>query len=140
MSYATTAQAVAPFAIVNFTLASDSQPSTAQVQDWLDAHSVVLDNAVQQVGYLIPDEDTDAFTWLAEANRLYVGSQIGFALSAGRNEADETAKYLKVLYDEMFLQLTSKQLGGVFEEDTTVDCIGGYDAFPDSRIPDDLAW
>lgn len=140
MSYATTTQAAAPFAIVNFTLASDSQPTTAQVQDWLDKHSIVLDNAVQQVDYLIPDSGTDAYTWLTEANRLYVGAQLGFALSAGRNEPDETSRYLKLLYDEMWLQLTERRLGGIFDENTGSPCVGGADNFPDTRIPDDLEW
>jgi hypothetical protein len=141
MSYATPAQAATVFQHLNFVPGSDSQPTQAQIQEWLDLHTVVLNSILKSRDYTPPtDANSQAYKWCVEANRLYVGAQIAFALSADQNEENSTGKYLKDLYDEMLKQLANGFFDSIFADDSTTVSAGGSGNFPDPKITWDMSW
>jgi hypothetical protein len=133
VSYSTPAIAASPFAAIPFVPGTATEPTTAQIQEWLDKHTVVLDSILTGLGYTSPtDTESDAYAWCAEANRLYVGSQIGAALDAPRDTENHPAIYLKRLYDEMMAQLRNGDFDALFDTAGTTANAYGSENFPDA--------
>lgn len=129
MSYATADQANSPYAVVGQTLSTDSSPTLAQVQSWLTSHSTELDLILDSLGYTVPTSG-NGYDLLVEMNRLYVGSQIGFALSAGQDVENKTGVYLKGLYSDMLEKLVSGLYRRAF--DAAANQTIFYSGFPEN--------
>lgn len=141
MSYSTPADAASPFAVIPFVPGDSTEPTTAQIQAWLDAHTVVLDSILAGLGYTVPtDTGSNAYAWCKEANRLYVGSQIGAALDAPRDTENHPAIYLKRLYDEMMQMLESGKLDSLFDTADISSSVGGAENFPDAVYSWSTKW
>lgn len=141
MSYATPSEASAPLGVTGFSPGTNSVPSSSQIQAWLDLNSIDLNCCLTTIGYVIPtDSTTNGYKLLIEMNRLFVGAQIGFALSAGRVEENHTGLYLKNLYDEMMDRLKNGYYAGIFDPDDSTNPFSGSINMPDPHITWSTIW